>query len=86
MYGVSASCLPLLLICLVIVSDIPDKTVQCTDVSKDKDVKEPEPARNDLAFSERFLRSVFAVLRQILDARGGAVVVMIEFKQRSQVS
>ena len=50
------------------------------------DVKKTEPARNDLAFSERCLCSFFALLCHVLDARGGAVVVVIELMQRSEVS
>ena len=49
-------------------------------------VKEPESAGNDLAFSKRVLGIIAALLCNVFDARGGAIMVMVELMQRSEVS
>ena len=56
------------------------------DVASAKDVKEPEPAGDDLAFSESVLRSIFALQCNILDARVGAIMVVIQLMQGSEIS
>ncbi|MEC7710555.1 MAG: hypothetical protein VX902_07255, partial [Planctomycetota bacterium] len=55
-------------------------------VGEDKDVKEPEPAGNDLAFSESVLRSIFALLCDILDTGVGTIMVVIQLMQGSEIS
>ena len=49
-------------------------------------MKERESAGNDLAFSKSFLGSIAALLCNVLNARGGAVMVMVKLMQRSEVS
>ena len=56
------------------------------DVASAKDVNEPEPAGDDLAFSESVLRSIFALQCNILDARVGAIMVVIQLMQGSEIS
>ena len=56
------------------------------DVSEDQDMKEEESARNDLAFSKSFLGSIAALLCNVFDARGGAIMVVIKMMQGSEVS
>ena len=57
-----------------------------SNVGEDQDMKEPESAGNDLSFSERVLGSIAALLDNVLDARGGAIMVMVKSMQRSEVS
>jgi hypothetical protein len=49
-------------------------------------MKEEESAGDDLAFSKSFLCSIAALLRNVFDARGGAIMVMIKLMQGSEVS
>ena len=55
-------------------------------VGEDQDMKEPESAGNDLAFSKSLLGSIAALLCDVFDAPGGAVMVMVKLMQRSEVS
>ena len=57
-----------------------------TNVGEDQDMKEPESAGNDLAFSKSFLGSIAALLCNVFDARGGAVMVMVKLTQSSEVT
>ena len=56
------------------------------NISEHNDVEVPEPARNDRAFSKRLLGGIFALCCNILDARGGAIMIVMELMQRSEVS
>ena len=49
-------------------------------------MKEEESAGNDLAFSKSFLGSIAALLCNVSDARGGAIMVMVKLMQGSEVS
>ena len=49
-------------------------------------MKEEESARNDLAFLKSFLGSLAALLCNVFDARGGAIMVMVKLMQRSEIS
>ena len=55
------------------------------NVGEDQYVKEPESASDDIAFSKRVLGSIAALLDNVLDARGGAVMVVVKSMQRSEV-
>ena len=58
-----------------------------SNVGEDQDVKEEEEsARNDLAFSKSFLSSIPTLLCNILDASVGAIMVMVQLMQRSEVA
>ena len=57
-----------------------------SNVGEDQDMKEPESAGNDLAFSKSFLGSISALLRNIFDASAGTIMVMVKQMQRSEVS
>ena len=58
----------------------------CTNVGECENVKKPESACNDSAFSECLLGSLLALFGHVLDASGGAIVVVIELMQRSEVA
>jgi len=45
-----------------------------------------ESARHDLAFSKSFLCSIAALLCNVFDARGGAIMVMVKLMQCSEIS
>ena len=49
-------------------------------------MKEPESAGNDLAFSKSFLGSLAALLCNVFDACGSAIMVMVKLMQRSEVA
>ena len=53
---------------------------------EDYDVKEEESASDDLAFSKGFLGGIAALLRNVFDASGGAIMVMVKLMQGSEVS
>ena len=57
-----------------------------SNVGEDQDMKEEESARHDLAFSKSFLCSIAALLCNVFDARGCAILVMVKLMQRSEVS
>ena len=57
-----------------------------SNVGEDQDVKEEESTRHDLAFSTSFLSSIAALLCNVFDARGGAIMVMVKLMQSSEVS
>ena len=57
-----------------------------SNVGEDQDMKEPESAGNNLAFSKSFLSSIAALLCNVFDARGCTIMVMVELMQRSEVS
>ena len=57
-----------------------------SNVSEDQDMKEEESAGNDLAFSKSFLGSIAALLCNIYNARGRAIMVMAELMESSEVS
>ena len=48
--------------------------------------EEEEPARNDLAFLQSMLSSIAALLRNVFNARGSTIVVMVKLMQRAEVS
>ena len=49
-------------------------------------MKEEEPARNDLALLQSILSSIAALLCNVFDARGSAIMVMVKLMQSSEVS
>ena len=55
-------------------------------VSEDQYMKEPKPASNDLAFAKSFLSSILALLCNVFDTRGSAVMVLVELTQSSEIS
>ena len=57
-----------------------------SNVGEDQDVKEEESARHDLAFLKSYLGGLFALLCNVFDARGGAIMVVIKLVQGSEVS
>ena len=54
-----------------------------SNVGEDQDVTEEESARHDLAFSKSFLSGTAALLCNVFDARGGAIMVVIKLMQGS---
>ena len=56
------------------------------NVGEDQYMKEPESAGNDLAFSKSFLGNIAALLCNVFDARGGAVMLTNKLMDRSEVS
>ena len=57
-----------------------------SDVGKHQDMKEPESAGYDLAFSKSLLGRIAALLCNVFDAGGGTIMVMVKLMQRSEVS
>ena len=53
---------------------------------EDYDVKEEESASDDFAFSKGFLGGIAALLCNVFDASGGAIMVMVKLMQGSEVS